>query len=101
MLIYYKKAATMSIKARDEGITGIVGQILTAPVTCHPKLFDQVPNKEKYELLSWTQNYDAPLLNSLRMEFFWDHYVGKNPSPDPLHSPLLSTNLRNLPPARK
>jgi len=68
-------------------------------VTCHPKFFDQVPDKEKYELLSYTQNYNTTLVDPLRMEFFWDNYVGKNPHPDARHSPLLSTNLRNLPPA--
>lgn len=95
------QASIVAIKARDEGVTGIVGQVLSIPVTCHPKFFDQVPNKERYELLSYAQNHDAALVDSPAMEWFWDCYVGKNPSPDPMHSPLLSTNLRGLPPASK
>lgn len=87
--------------ARDEGVTGIVGQVLSIPVMCHPKFFDRVPNKDEHELLSYTQNFDVPLVDALRMEFFWDCYVGADVRPDVLHSPLLSTNLRNLPPAGK
>lgn len=71
------------------------------PVTCHPKFFSQVPNKENYELLSWSQNHDAGLLDSYRMEWFWDQYLGTDPKPDPGHSPLLHQlkDLQGLPPA--
>ena len=93
------KAAILSIKARNEGLSGIVGQILSIPVTCHPKYFGSVPKKERYELLSYVQNAKAPLVDTPRMEFFWDCYVGKNPGPDEFHSPLLCTNLHGLPPA--
>ncbi|KAK6214630.1 hypothetical protein LQW54_004138 [Pestalotiopsis sp. IQ-011] len=91
-------AACLAIKARDEGLTGIVAQSLVFPVTCHPKFFSQVPN---YELLSWSQNHDSGLLDSYRMEWFWDQYLGTDPKPDPGHSPLLHQlkDLQGLPPA--
>ncbi|ETS81646.1 hypothetical protein PFICI_06648 [Pestalotiopsis fici W106-1] len=94
-------AACLAIKARDEGLTGIVAQSLVFPVTCHPKFFSEVPNKEKYELLSYSQNHQAAIVDSYRMEFFWDQYVGTDPKPDPGHSPLLHQlkDLKGLPPA--
>ncbi|ORY68930.1 esterase/lipase/thioesterase [Pseudomassariella vexata] len=94
-------AAVLAIRARDEGLTGIVAQILAVPVTCHPKLFSQVPNAEKYELLSYEQNHNAGVIDTVRMEFVWDCYVGTNPESDPRHSPLLNEipALKRLPPA--
>jgi len=72
------------------------------PATCHPKFFDQVPNKDNYELLSYRQNEKAGLVNTLRMEFFWDTYLDeKDRKPDWRHSPLLSDNLGGLPPLSK
>lgn len=69
------------------------------PATCHPKFFDQVPDKDNYELLSYRQNEKAGLVNTLRMEFFWDAYLDeKDRKPDWRHSPLLSENLGGLPP---
>ena len=62
-------------------------------------LFNQVPRKDDFELLSYKQNYDAPMVDALRMEIFWDLYVGLKPSPDVLHSPLLCADLKGLPPA--
>jgi hypothetical protein len=98
--IHDEKAACIAIKAKQEGFTGIVAQSLVFPVTCHPKFFSQVPNKEKYELLSYVQNHDAAIVNTLRMEFFWDCYLGTDPKPDTNHSPLLSQikDLEGLPP---
>ncbi|ROT35094.1 hypothetical protein SODALDRAFT_346625 [Sodiomyces alkalinus F11] len=92
-------SAALSIVARNDGITGIVAQHLSIPVTCHPALFDKVPDAEKYELLSYIQNKDADLVNAAQMEFFWDCYTGKDTKLDVLHSPLLSRNLSGLPPA--
>ncbi|KAI1344724.1 esterase [Xylariaceae sp. FL0016] len=92
-------AAVLAIKARDEGFTGIVAQQLMCPVTCHPKFLDLVPNKKDYELLSHVQNHNAGILDTVRMEFFWDCYVGSDPIPDVSHSPLLSIDLKGLPPA--
>ena len=83
--------------ALANGVTGIIGQILTIPVLCHPKFINTVPNASNYELKSWTQNQEAPLLDSRRMETFWDLYVGKEPEPHLHHSPLLSEDLSGLP----
>jgi hypothetical protein len=55
------------LKARDDGIKGIVGQVLNIPVTCHPKIFPQ----DKYEFTSWEQNKDASILSASAMQFFW------------------------------
>ena len=86
--------------ARDTGLTGIIGQHLAIPPLCHPKLFKNLG--DKYELLSYIQNNDYPMLTSGEMESAWDYYTGMGePEADPLHSPLVSTDLSNLPPARK
>lgn len=79
-------------------MTGIIGQILNYPVTCHPKFFDAV--NDKYELGSYQQNHDASVVDVQKMEFFWDVYTS-DPKPDPYHSPLLSKDLSRLPPACK
>ncbi|KAH8671498.1 alpha/beta hydrolase fold-3 domain-containing protein [Xylariales sp. PMI_506] len=94
-------AVCIALRAKQEGLTGIVAQSVVFPVTCHPKFFDQVPNRENYELLSYFQNANAGIVNSARMEFFWDCYLGKDPKPDTRHSPLLHTidALKGLPPA--
>jgi hypothetical protein len=97
------QAACLAIRARNEGLTGIVAQSLVFPVTCHPKFFSQVPDKDNYELLSYVQNARAGIVDSYRMEFFWDCYLGTDAKPDPKHSPLLyhTDELKSLPPARK
>ncbi|KAB5580229.1 Alpha/Beta hydrolase protein [Coniochaeta sp. 2T2.1] len=93
-------AAALAIMARDAGLTGIIGQHLSIPVTCHPKFFEETNSiRGPLELLSWQQNRSAPLVDAVRMETFWDLYVGTEPGPDPLHSPLLCSNLKGLPKA--
>jgi hypothetical protein len=57
----------MTMKARDEGVSGIIGQILRIPVTCHPDFYPT----DKYELASWEQNKDASGLSVERMLYFW------------------------------
>jgi acetyl esterase/lipase len=84
--------------ARDKNVSGIIGQILNFPVTCHPKHMKDVA--DKYELGSYIQNYDASVVNSMRMELFWDAY-DPDANPEPYHSPLLAKSLRGLPTARK
>ncbi|PGH28273.1 hypothetical protein AJ80_00164 [Polytolypa hystricis UAMH7299] len=91
-------AAVVSIMARDAGLSGIIGQHLAIPVTCHPKLFSHVPDRDSFELLSWVQNHDAALVDARRMEVFWDLYLGLDLAPDPRHSPLLCKQLKGLPP---
>lgn len=82
--------------ARDEGITGIVAQVLCFPVTCHPKFFPS----DKYELGSYVQNRDAAIVDPIRMEWFLDHYMPE-PTPDWRLSTLLTPSLKDLPPACK
>jgi hypothetical protein len=54
-------------RARDEGVKGIVGQVLNIPALCYPKHFPS----DKYELLSFEQNKDSPTINRQRMTWFW------------------------------
>lgn len=89
-------AAVMAQMARDEGLSGIIGQVLGIPVTCHPKFF---PTGD-YEYESYKQNAEAPMLPGHTMMWFWDHYAPPaEVKPDPRHSPLLG-KLEGLPPAR-
>ncbi|KAF2665219.1 lipase esterase family protein [Microthyrium microscopicum] len=89
-------SAVVAQMARDNGVPGILGQVLNIPVTCHPDFFP----RDRYEYNSWTQNENAPLLPSRRMALFWDYYVPKGQlRPEAYHSPLLAKNLKGLPPA--
>lgn len=81
--------------ARDEGISGILAQVLSFPVTCHPKFFP----KDKYEYGSYQQNHDASIVTSIRLEWFTDQYI--DPTDDWRFSPLLAPSLKDLPPACK
>ncbi|KAI1610380.1 alpha/beta hydrolase fold-3 domain-containing protein [Exophiala viscosa] len=88
-------AAILAQKARDEGVKGIVGQVLNIPVTCHPKLFP----KDKYKYTSFdVDNFDAPIIDAAKMVWFWDQYLDEV-KPDPRHSPLVAESLEGLPPA--
>ncbi|KAF2499637.1 hypothetical protein BU16DRAFT_547877 [Lophium mytilinum] len=87
-------AAVMALKARNEKITGIIGQILNIPATCHPDFYPA----EKYELGSWEQNKDASGLSGMRMQYFWDQYTPE-PTREEYASPLLAKSLEGLPPA--
>ncbi|KAM5352564.1 hypothetical protein ACJ41O_005286 [Fusarium nematophilum] len=87
-------AAVVAIMARDEGISGVVAQVLCFPVTCHPKFLPT----DKYELGSYQQNHDASVVNAARMEWFLDHYMPE-PTPDWRLSCLLAPSLKDLPPA--
>ncbi|KAH7385685.1 lipase esterase family protein [Pyrenochaeta sp. MPI-SDFR-AT-0127] len=78
---------------RDEGVQGVIGQILNIPVTCHP---DHFPHAQ-YEGGSYEQNAFAPIVNASTMRLFWNNYL---PNVDTHYwaSPLLSTSLAGLPP---
>jgi hypothetical protein len=65
-----EKAAALALRARDEGVTGIIGQVLNIPATCHPDLFP----KEKFAYTSFEENRDAPILNAERTRWFWSRY---------------------------
>jgi acetyl esterase/lipase len=86
----------VTLMARDEGITGIIGQILSMPVTVHPKF---APT-DKYEMGSWQQNANASVVKPLRLEWFLDQYMPE-PTDDWRMSPLLAPSLKGLPPACK
>ena len=86
--------AGLVLKLRDEnGLHGIIGQMLNIPALCHPHFF---PN-ERYELASYEQNADAPTINGRNMRWFWDQYY-PNAEPDPFASPLLAGSLSGIPP---
>ncbi|KAI2604450.1 alpha/beta-hydrolase [Hypoxylon fragiforme] len=87
-------AAVLAIMARDQGITGIVAQVLHFPTTCHPKFFPW----DKYEYGSWIQNMDNCVLTASMMDAFYEAYI-PDPKPDHRHSPLLAESLAKLPPA--
>ena len=89
-------ASVVAILARDEGVTGIVSQMLNFPVTVHPKFAP----RDKYEMKSWQQNADASVVNAVRLEWFVDQYTPE-PSDDWRFSPLLAPSLKNLPPTCK
>ncbi|EXJ87218.1 hypothetical protein A1O3_04177 [Capronia epimyces CBS 606.96] len=92
-------AITLRARAHDN-LSGIVGQILNIPVTCHPQYFPS----ERYSHLSWSQNAEAPVVDAARMIWFWNHYLsasGVEAAADPSLSPLLASKeaLEGLPPA--
>ncbi|KAK9777149.1 putative Lipase esterase family protein [Seiridium cardinale] len=86
--------AALAQIVRDEGINGIIGQVLNIPVTCHP---DHFPRSE-YEYGSYTQNANAPIVNAARMRLYWSYYLPSGAA-DPRASPLLASSLAGLPPA--
>ncbi|KAF9874631.1 hypothetical protein CkaCkLH20_07768 [Colletotrichum karsti] len=87
-------AACLAIECRDNGITGVLAQVLHFPSICHPKFFP----REKYEYGSYIQNKDNPVLDILFMETAIDAYL-PNAVPDHRHSPLLAESFEGLPPA--
>lgn len=90
------KAAVISRLLRDEGLDNIKGQLLNIPVTCHPDHHPQELGCRSYE-----QNADAPIVSAHRMRWFWANYLPGGGGEDPRASPLLATDLRGLPPARR
>ncbi|KAI9745056.1 MAG: hypothetical protein M1818_001334 [Claussenomyces sp. TS43310] len=87
-------SAVIAQRARDEGIGGIIGQVLNIPVTCHPAHFPAA----KYEYGSYEQNKDSPIVDSAKMNWFWHQYL-PNAEADARASPLLASSLQHLPPA--
>jgi hypothetical protein len=82
--------------ARDNGVTGLIAQVLHFPPICHPKF---IPS-DRYEFGSYVQNADNAVLTTVRAEVFVDLYI-LNAKPDWRHSPLLAPSHANLPPACK
>ena len=77
-------------------MTGIIGQVLNIPVTCHPKHFPT----DQFEYGSYQQNAAASVVDQDRMMWFWDNYL-PNAEPEAYASPLLAKDLSGLPPACK
>jgi len=92
---HVSQAAVLTQMARDQNISGIIGQVLNVPVTCHPKHFPS----DKYEYGSYQQNKDASFMDSPMMDWFWDQYL-PNAEPHVYANPLLARDLSNLAPAR-
>ncbi|KOS20405.1 AB hydrolase superfamily protein [Escovopsis weberi] len=87
-------AASVAIQARDQGVTGIVGQMLHCPWTCLPQFLPL----DKYEMGSHFQNLDATMINYYVAVFCGDLYV-PDAKPGEAHSVLLAPSHANLPPA--
>lgn len=66
-MLICSKAAVLAQMARDNGITGVIGQVLNIPVTCHPRHFP----KDRFEYTSWQQNKNAPIIDEYRMKWLW------------------------------
>ncbi|KAL8305166.1 hypothetical protein RB600_008175 [Gaeumannomyces tritici] len=88
-------AASVAIKARDKGVSGIVGQVLDFPMTCHPKFYPKRP----LELKSYEQNSEATTISSPLVDLFYDAYVPDSAEEVSYHSPLLAPSLAHMPPA--
>ncbi|KAK5347937.1 hypothetical protein LTR06_010854 [Exophiala xenobiotica] len=86
-------AVGLALRSRDEGITGIVGQVLCIPALCHPDFFP----RDKFKLESYEASADAAIVSGKLMRWFWNLYMPE-PSPDPYASPLLAPSLKGLPP---
>jgi acetyl esterase len=81
-------AASVCIRARDEGGPKLVHQLLIYPVT------DIAMDTESYN-----SNADGYMLTRESMVWFWNHYVGDKFDDSPLASPLKTADLSNLPTA--
>jgi hypothetical protein len=66
------------------------------PILCHPKHFPS----DLYENLSLEQNKDASVLDTKKLNWFWDQYISST-NTDYLASPLLAESAKGLPTACK
>lgn len=57
--------------ARDQGWTCIKGQVLQIPATCHYRHF----HKDRWELESYDELKDVPILGAKKMSRFWGELV--------------------------
>ncbi|RFU28432.1 hypothetical protein B7463_g7921, partial [Scytalidium lignicola] len=87
-------AAVLAQMTRNEKVSGVLGQVLNIPVTCHPKHFPA----DKYEYGSYQQNKDSSIVDAPKMDWFWDQYLPEATA-EVYASPLLEENLKGLPPA--
>lgn len=84
------------MEARNQRVTGVMGQVLHFPIICHPRFFP----RDRYEYQSYEQNKETSVLVPRFMEQAYGAYL-LNLQPDPRHSPLLAGSHSDLPPARK
>lgn len=83
-------AAAVCLMARDRGGPQISYQVLIYPVTCYQF------NSESYEL----HGQGDCGLSVAEMSWFWKHYLNQeSEGRTPYASPLLASDLSNLPPA--
>ena len=82
-------AAAVALACRDARTPALSGQLLIAPVT------DGTTERPSY-----ADNGDGYLLTAAMMRWFWGHYVPDAAQrSDPRCSPLLASDLSELPPA--
>ena len=80
-------AAAVCQTASDAGGPEIVGQMLLCPVTdCD------------FDRQSYIDNGDGYILTARLLKWFWDHYADPADRANPKASPLLATDLSDLPP---
>lgn len=82
-------AAVVSLMSRDKGGPSLVYQMLIYPVTHH-----------SYDTISYRENAEGYSLTKNTMEWFWNHYLhNEQDGTNPYASPLLTKDLKGLPPA--
>ncbi|RDW74849.1 hypothetical protein BP6252_05991 [Coleophoma cylindrospora] len=87
--------ASVVMRARDEGVSGIRGQVLNIPNICHPKLF---PQNKGYKYESTKEFEVCSMLNTKDMTWFWDKYL-PNLDNSVQACPILAESFKDLPPA--
>ncbi|KAF2841600.1 hypothetical protein M501DRAFT_929254 [Patellaria atrata CBS 101060] len=86
-------ATAVTLKARDEAMKEIKGQILLIPNTCHYRYHP----KDKYELESLHSEGDQLGISGEAIKYIWDEYA-PDQGANPYVSPLLAESHANLPP---
>lgn len=81
-------AITVGLRAARDGVPGPAYQLLIYPAT------DHTTRRRSREMFC-----EGFFLTDASMTFYGDHYAGSADRSDPLLSPLLATNLADLPPA--
>lgn len=81
-------ATALALKVRGQLAAPIVGQALIYPVL-----------GTDFNLPSYVENADAPMLTTADMQLYWSRYLGGPfQTTDPLAAPLAATDLSGLPP---
>ena len=80
-------AAAVSLKARDSDGPRLRCQLLVYPVT----------DGTRFDTPSYKDNADGYMLTAKTMRWFWDQYTSEEDRRNPLASPLVASNLQNLP----